>query len=126
MIVATAAASICTFLVAFWLTGVVPAATGALAIVRDALGAMRDAGLDDSAREKDVQRASFRLIGTFVSILARGAVAIGASLLPIWLANVTGVAASDQVIEFLSRWDVIAIVSIVIVVGYIVRIWLWA
>lgn len=126
MIVATAAASISVFLVAFWLSGVVPASASALAIARGALGAMRDAGLDDAAREKVVQRASLRLIGTFVSILVRAAVAIGASLLPIWLADVAGLAANEQVIDFLSRWDVIAIASIVIVLGYLVRVWLWA
>ncbi len=126
MIVATAAASIGMLIVALWLSGVVPSSTSALAIARGALGAMRDAGLDDAAREKAVQRASLRLLGTFLSILVRGAVAIGASLLPIWLANVTGLAASDQVFEFLSRWDVIVIASIVIVLGYVVRMWLWA
>lgn len=126
MIVATAAASIGVFLVALWLSGVVPASASALAIARGALGAMRDSGLDDAAREKAVQRASLRLIGTFVSILVRGAVAIGASLLPIWLADVAGLAANDQVIDFLARWDVIVIASSVIVLGYLVRMWLWA
>ena len=126
MIVATAATSICMFIVALWLSGVVPASASALAIARGALGVMRDAGLEDVAREKAVQRASLRLLGTFVSILARGAVAIGASLLPIWLADATGLAPGGEVIEFLSRWDVIVIASIVIVLGYIVRTRLWA
>jgi hypothetical protein len=126
MIVVTAAASIGVFLVALWLSGVVPASASALAIARSALGALRDTGLDDAAREQAVQRASIRLTVIFVSILVRGAVAIGASLLPIWLANAAGLAASDQVIDFLSRWDVIVIASIVIVLGYLLRIWLWA
>jgi hypothetical protein len=126
VIVATAAASISVFLVVLWLSGVVPASASALAIARGALGAMRDARVDDAAREKAVQRASLRLIGTFVSILVRGAVAIAASLLPIWVADVSGFASSDQVIEFLSQWEVIVIASIVIVMGYLVRMWLWA
>lgn len=126
MIVTTAAAAIGVFLIALWLSGVVPASVSALTIARGALGAMRDPGLDDAAREKAVQRASLRLMGTFFSILLRGAVAVGASLLPILLADVTGFAARDQVIDFLSRWDVIVIASIVIVLGYLVRMWLWA
>jgi hypothetical protein len=126
MIVATAVASICAFLVALWLVGVIPASAGAVAIARDALSVLRDAELDDAAREKAVQRASVRLLTTFFSILARGAAAIGASLVPIWLADVAGIAPSDHVIEFLARWDVIAIASVVIVIGYLVRVRLWA
>lgn len=126
MIVVTAAASISVFLIALWLARVVPTSAGAVTIARGALGAMRDTELDDAAREKAVQHASLQLLGTFVSILARGAAAIAASLVPIWLADVTGFAASDQVIAFLSRWDVIVIASIVIVIGYLVRTWLWA
>lgn len=126
MMVATAVAAIGVFLVAFWLFGVVPASAGALAIARGALAAMRDTELDDAAREKTVQRASIRLLGTFVSIVVRGALAVGASLLPIWVADAAGFAKSDQVIAFLSRWDVIVIASIVIVLGYLVRVRLWA
>ena len=126
MIAATATASIIVFLVALWLARVVPASAGAVAIARGALAAMRDAELDDAARERAVRRASLQLLATFFSILVRGAVAIGASLVPIWLADAASLAASDQVIEFLSRWDVIVIASIVIVIGYLVRMWLWA
>jgi hypothetical protein len=126
MIVATAATAIGVFLVAVWLCGVVPESAAALAIARDAFGAMQDPALDDAAREKAVQRASIRLLGKFVSILLRGAVAIGISLLPIWASDVSGLAASDQVVDFLSRWDVILIASVVIVLGYLVRARLWA
>jgi hypothetical protein len=126
VIVTTAAATIAVFVVALWLFRVVPASANALTIARGALGAMRDATLDDAARETAVQRASLRLLRTFVSILLRGTLAVGASLLPIWAADTAGLAASAEVIDFLSRWDVIAITSMVIVLGYLVRTRLWA
>jgi hypothetical protein len=125
MIQATAAVSICAFLAALWLARVVPASAGAVAVAHRALEAMRDAELDDTAREKAVRRASLQLFGTFVSILLRGGFAIGVSLVPIWLGNVSGLAPGDQVIAFLSRWDVIAIASIVITIGYLIRMRLW-
>ena len=125
MIVVTAAASIGMFLVAFWLSGVLTASASALAVARDALEQIRDTNNDDMAREKAARRASLRLIGILGSILGRGAVAVGASLLPIWLADVTDLAASGQVIAFLSRWDVIVSASIVIVLGYYARKRLW-
>lgn len=121
MIVATAAAAICAFLIAFHYFRVVPIAARALAITREAWGVMRDPAFDDAARERAVRAASLRLFGTFFSILARGLLALAVSLLPIWLADASGLAARERTIDFLSRWDVILISSVVIVLGYIVQ-----
>lgn len=121
MTVAIGIASIALFLFAFWRLDLVRVAAGALATARTALATMRDGSLDDATREKRVQAASIRLTGAFVSIAVRGAVALGVSLLPIWLGDVSGLAAGGEVIGFLSRWDVILIASAVIVAGYVLR-----
>jgi len=126
MIPAVGIASILLFLVALWLLRLVPTAAGALATAQGAVAAMRDPALDDMAREKAVQAASLRLMGAFASIVARGALSLGASLLPIWLADLTGLAAVGAVIDFLSRWDVIVIATVVILAGYVIRVRLWA
>lgn len=121
MTVAIGIASIALFLFAFWRLDLVRVAAGALATARTALATMRDGSLDDATREKRVQAASIRLTGAFVSIAVRGAVALGVSLLPIWLGDVSGLAAGGEVIGFLSRWDVILVASAVIVAGYVLR-----
>lgn len=125
MIVATALASIGLFVVSLWALGIVRVAAGVIVIARGAVAAMRDEGIDDEAREKAVQRASVRLMRSFVSILLRSCLALFVSLLPIWLANSAELARSDDVLRYLSRWDVIAIVSLVLVAGYIIRLRLW-
>lgn len=121
MTVAIGIASIALFLFAFWRLDLVRVAASALATARTALATMRDGSLDDATREKRVQAASIRLTGAFVSIAVRGAVALGVSLLPIWLGDVSGLAAGGEVIGFLSRWDVILVASAVIVAGYVLR-----
>ncbi len=126
MIAAAGIASIVLFLIALWRLGLVRVATGAAATAQGALAVMRDPALDDAAREKAVQTASLRLMGIFVSIVWRGGLSLGISALPIWLADLSGLAASGAVIDFLSRWDVIGIASAVIVAGYVVRVRLWA
>ena len=126
MIVAIAVASIVVFLVALLLLGVVPAAARALTIARGAFAALRDPALDDAARERAARDASMRLLRSFISILARGGLAIAVSLLPIWLADASGLAPRDQIFDFLSRWDVILIASIVIGLGYAIRTLLWS
>lgn len=126
MIAAVGIASIVLFLIALWRLGLVRVAAGALATAQGALAVMRDASLDDAAREKAAQAASLRLLGIFFSITWRGGLSLGISLLPIWLADISGQAASAEVIGFLSRWDVIGIASAVVVAFYVVRVRLWA
>ena len=96
-----------------------------MSIAASATAAIRDSELDDEAREKAVQRASLRLIGTFFSILGRSALTLLASFLPIWLVGLTDLAAPEDVISFLSRWDVMVIVTVVVVAGYLVGRRLW-
>ncbi|WP_193369824.1 hypothetical protein [Pelagibius marinus] len=123
---AVALASICAFIGAFWLLGIVRRAAAALAVTRGALAAMRDAALDEDAREKEVQRASLKLLGIFFSILARSLLALFASFLPIWVADTLGLASSETVLLFLARWDVILVVSLVLLAGYVLWNRLWA
>lgn len=126
MIAAVGVASILLFMIALWLLRLVPVASGAVATAQGAMAVMRDPALDDAAREKAVQAASLRLMGTFASIVMRGALSLGVSLLPIWLADISGLASGEAVIGFLSRWDVIVTATVVICVGYVVWVRLWA
>lgn len=122
MIVITAVASIAVFLGALWLFGVVRISSGALLSTRDAVAVMRDESLDDAAREKAVRRASLRLLGVFMSILLRSALALAVSLLPIGLAALAGHVEPAEVFHYLSRWDVILLSSVTITVGYLIWI----
>jgi len=120
MIAATAILSIGAFLIAFWRLRVAEIAAGVLVTARDALATMRDEALDDRQRERAVQQASIRLMGAFVSILLRSLLALLAALLPIWAVALTGLAPQDAVVSYLSRWDVIAVATLVILAGFVV------
>ena len=120
MIAATAIASIVLFIAAQWLFGVARAGVGVLGVAGRAMAAMGDEALGDEAREKTMQRAAIELLRALVSIVFRSALALLASLLPIWLASSTGWAGTDDVFRFLSRWDVLVVASIVIIAGYFI------
>ena len=122
MIVATAVVSIIVFLAAFRVFGVARAAAGALTNCRDAILVFQDGALDDLAREKKLQRASLQLGGAFIAILVRSALALGASFLPIWLVSLTGQVTIEDVMLYLSRLDVIVIVTAAIIVLYLVSV----
>jgi hypothetical protein len=124
--VSVALTSVAIFALALWGLGIVRAGAGVLAVARGAVAALRDPKLDDAAREAAVQRASLQLFGAFFSILARSALALLLSFAPIWLADTAGVVTSEAVLVYLSRWDIILVVSIVMLAGYRLRTLLWA
>lgn len=122
MIVLTAIASIAVFINALWVFGVVQVSSGVLVSTKDAVAVMRDESLDDTVREKAVRRASLQLLGAFMSILLRSALAFAASFLPIWLATLAGLVKTEEIFQYLARWDVILISSIIIAIGYFIWI----
>ena len=127
MIAAAAAAvvSIGIFIVALSISGVASATGGVLATTQATVAAMRDASLDDAARERAVQRSAVKLIRDFASIVLRGGLSLVASLVPIWLLDAAGLVPARAVFEFLSRPDVLAASTILMVVGYLAwtRVW---
>ena len=125
MIAATAIASIGFFIGTFWVLGIARVGARVLVIAKGAIATMRDERLDDEVREKVAQRASIQLIGAFFSILVRSVLAFLASFLPIWIASMADFATIEDVLRYLSRWDVIVIVSMVIIAGYVIWMRLW-
>lgn len=125
MIALSAFASIALFVVALWLLAVVRVSGEAVATARGAVAVMRDPQYEDEQREVLVQRASLKLMGAFLSILLRSALALLISCLPIYLAGITGQATADQVLAFLSRWDVIVLTSMAMIAGYFLYVRLW-
>lgn len=125
MIAAVAIASILAFVIVFWKAGVVPAAQKAIATASHAGKVMSSKELDDDVKEKEVQKSAIGLLGSVASITIRSVLALIAAAVPIYGAEAAGLVSSDAVIDFLSRWDVIIIVSVVMIAGYIVgrRVW---
>ena len=119
-------ASICIFLVVFWITKVVAVARRAITIVRGALQAMRDPQLDEMARERSVQAAAMQLLLTAASLTLRSLVALASALAPIFAADWAGVASQAETFAFMERWDVILGATAIITIGYLARVFLWS
>lgn len=122
MILATAVISICVFICALLLFGVVRVATGVLVTTQEAVTVLRNDSLDDRTREKELQRTALKLLGAFISILIRSILTILFSLVPIWLASLMGLVKIEDVTRYMSRWDVIVITTLLIVAGYVIWI----
>jgi len=120
MISAVAISSIVIFISALHFFGVIRVATGVLTTAQSAFVSLRNDSLDDRTREKELQKATLKLFGAFFSILFRTMLTFFVSLAPIWVASLIGLVKIGDVIRYLSRWDVILISSVLIVIGYVV------
>lgn len=120
MIVATAIVSIGVFICGLRLFGVFRVAANALVTAQEAVTTLRDKSLDDDTREKKLQHTALQLFGVFISILIRSILTLLVSFVPIWLASFMGLVEIEDIISYLSRWDVIAITTVLMVAGYFV------
>jgi hypothetical protein len=115
----TAIASVGIFVIAFWTAGVAKVAADALTITAHALSIMCDKDLDDDAQEKGIRRDAIKMCGALFSIVTRSILALLASFIPIWLADVAGLAQVSDILTFMSQWDVILTFSVLVVVSYV-------
>lgn len=99
---------------------------GALGVFSQATAILGDSSVDDLEREKAIQKASLALFGSFASILIRGLVVLVAFLIPIWLADLAGVAGQEEIYRTLMRWDVIIVVSVASIIGYVLWMRIWS
>jgi hypothetical protein len=105
--------SMVVFFGMLWLLDLRRVGSSVLVISRDAFVVLRDDKVDDARRETAARRAAIRLGGAFISIAVRGAISFIASIMPIYLADRFELAAADDAVAFLMRWDVVLTVTIV-------------
>jgi hypothetical protein len=120
MIVAIAVAAVATFVVAFSVLRVAHAAAGAVTTARGAINLLSDSAIDDAARERAARHASGRLFLMAGSVALRGTLAAMIASLPVLAAERAGIVAFDDVLAFLSRWDVVLGASVFVLLWYLV------
>ncbi len=125
MTILVALVSVAAFLGAFVALRLVPVALAATHTAQSAMAAMRDPALDDLAREKAMQQASVSLFKAFGSILIRFVLTLIAAAIPVYGADLLGLVSADAVIGWLSRWDVIIGLSVIMIAAWVLKARLW-
>ena len=125
MTIAVAALATVVFLLSFHWLRIVDVGRRIIDVSRRASTIISDPDLDDLEKEKAVQGATLDLAKGFVSIVVRSAAAVALSFVPMYLADYFDFVPTEQVIAFLSRWDVIAILSAAIILFFLLRSRLW-
>lgn len=119
------AASVLLFMVVFLRIGIVAVARDAIATSQSAVATVRAPDLDDLERERAVQAAGLRLVRLSGSLIGRSALALAAAFVPVLLADWAGLAPMDAALAFMARWDVIGIVSVIMIAVYFAGRRLW-
>ncbi|NOD36593.1 MULTISPECIES: sulfotransferase [unclassified Ruegeria] len=100
------------FAIGLWKAGVVPAARSLLASSVSGVSAMFDAETTDHEKETAVRRAAFELLGGVWQLAWRFGLSLAAAAAPIVLADVAGLASTDEVTGLMLRLDYIIAVSV--------------
>ncbi len=113
MIIATALSAILVFAVALSWCRIDQIVGDVMQTSRAGAGAMCNSLLDERAREMAVQRAALQLLAASGSLLLRLALAVAVAVLPIVLADLSGLTSFEGVTNFLSTWPAMIIATLV-------------
>jgi hypothetical protein len=114
-----AVAVVILFIILIYLVGLVRHAREVIAISRSSMTVLRDASLDDDAKQKAFQKNSIRLFILLVLMLVGTAISLVAPIGVVWLFDRFGIVSLDAVLAILARWDFIVIASLVGVAAYV-------
>lgn len=87
-------------------------------IAGEASRAIRDPALDDDAKERIARQSSGQLLKQGVLIVLKAAAVLLATAAPFWIADVLAVTPLEESIAFASRWDVLVITTVVMLLAW--------
>ena len=121
MIYVAIVSAIGLFIAGLWLFRVVPVAYRIVAVSREAARIIGSSDLDDTYKEREIQRSSVALLRDFLSILIRSVAAIGLSLLPLWALDISGHVTLGESMAALASWQSIVIATIAMTAAFILK-----
>jgi hypothetical protein len=120
MTYAVAGLAVIVFMIALAVLRIVSVASTAVRTSRSVISTLSDQRLDDTYREQALQKASLSLLGNFVSITLRGAAALLASYVVIYVADTAGIVGSRDVMELLASPEAILVTTVILTAAWII------
>jgi hypothetical protein len=122
VVYAAAALAASFFMIALKALASPSVAARVVAMGREALRVMRDAGVGDDDKERLLQQASVAMMGAFASITLRTVLAVAVALLPLLALHAAGLVLMPAVAQALASWEGIALTSVAMTAVYFVTI----
>ena len=120
MTIAAVALSAALFAAALRLSRIERVSADALAIARGALAVMRDAALDEEAKERLVQRRAVELVGKAALLTAMGVAILALPFLLLLLFHAAGLAPLEDTLALAASWPMIALAAALGVAAWLV------
>jgi hypothetical protein len=120
MVYVVATLAVVVFMAALVMLRIVAVAMMAVDTSRGVMRTLSDPQLDDTHREQALQKASLSLLGNFVSITLRGAAALVLSYLAVYLADIAGVAETEEVLQLLASPEAIIVTTLVLTAAWVI------
>jgi len=111
------------FCLAFRALGILARSRAEMARLWSEMSALRDPGLTDDDKERLARRAAVRAMSGSGALVLRLAALGLAAFAPVWLADIAGLAAAQEVTDFALRLDVL--IGTTAVVGVLAAVLHW-
>jgi hypothetical protein len=106
------------FVALFLKSGLITVALQSISIAKGAYETMRDADLDDEAREHAIQSSGITLLKMAVSLFFRFVFVLGGAMVPILIADQSNFVSQQTVFEFMSNWEFLLGSTVIVTIGY--------
>ena len=113
MVFITYCLAVILFCVAFFFTKLLTTCSQIIILTQQAMSVVIDKNLDDAAKEKSAKDAAVNIFKNSFFLLLKILITFGAAILPLLLADITGMANFSETSEFALRLDVLLITTIV-------------
>ena len=114
-------AAVVLFSLTFIYAGVVRTCSDAVKLFLQSIEVVADHTLEDRTKELAVQRAALGALRKLVLLLLKIVLVFFATALPFWAGDFLGIASYEQTIDFATRWDVLAVTTVVAVLCWLVH-----
>ena len=113
-----AALAVAVFVGVFERLGIVDVARRTVGTSRSAGATLIDPSLSDEEKERALRGASVSLVRDFLRIGFSGALALAASVIPVAVLHVAGLAEMEATLAWLGTWQAIGLISVLVLAWY--------
>ena len=112
MVLITYCLAVLSFCIAFYFTKPLITCSQITVIAKQAVTTITNKNIDDVTKEQATQAAAINILKNSFLLLFKFAGIFGAAVVPVWLADISGIAGSSESREFALRLDVLLITTI--------------
>jgi hypothetical protein len=102
------------FCLAFYYTRLLATCSQVIVVAQQAVTTITDKNTDDDAKEEAAKAAAVSILKNSFILIFKIVITLGAAVLPLSLANITGLADFSETSEFALRLDVLLITTVIV------------